>query len=112
MDWLATELMTGFQKLLCLGLARTPASDLIEGTILAWHEAITAGRAWDQERDTPRIRDAFITLARTRREWPAPADFLEAMPRYSAGLRALPKSASDPARAAAEIAKAREALRA
>jgi len=91
-------------------LVRTPASDLIEGTILAWHEAITAGRAWDQDRDTPRIRQAFVTLARTRREWPAPADFLEAVPRYTPEVKALPKSASDPARAAAEIAKAREAL--
>ena len=60
MDWLTRELMTGFQKLLCLGLDRTPASDLIEGTVMAWAEAITAGRAWDQERDAPRIRAAFV----------------------------------------------------
>jgi hypothetical protein len=93
-------------------LDRTPASDLIEGTILAWAEAITAGRAWDQERDAPRIREAFVTLARTRRQWPAPADFLEAVPRVRVELKALPRSPSDPAKAAAAIEAARKALRA
>jgi hypothetical protein len=56
MDWLAHELLTGFQKLLCLGLDRTPATDLIDGTVMAWHEAITTGRTFDQRRDTNRIR--------------------------------------------------------
>ena len=111
-DWLTTEISTGFQKLICLGLDRTPATDLIRGTVMAWHEAITAGRQWDQDRDTPRIREAFVTLARTRRQWPAPADFLEAIPRYQVNLAALPSKASDPARAAAAIAEARQALRA
>jgi hypothetical protein len=78
---------------------------------MAWAEAITAGRAWGQERDAPRIREAFVTLARTRRQWPAPADFLDAMPKNHGELRALPRKPADPARAAAEIAKAREALR-
>lgn len=101
--------MTGFQKLLCLGLDRTPASDLIEGTVMAWMEALTDGRHWDEGRDRERIRRAFVTLARTRRQWPAPADFLEALPRIEP-LRALPKAAADPARAAACIAEARRLL--
>lgn len=53
---------------------------MIAGTAMAWAEALTAERAWDQQRDTPRIRSAFITLAATRRHWPAPRDFLDALP--------------------------------
>ena len=80
MDWLATELLTGFQKLLCLGLERTPATDLIGGTVMAWREALTAGRVWDADRDRDRIRRAFVTLALTRESWPAPKHFLDALP--------------------------------
>lgn len=77
---------------------------------MAWHEAITFGRAWDQDRDTQRIREAFVTLARTRRQWPAPADFLEAVPRIRVELKSLPRVIPDPERAAAMIAQARRAL--
>lgn len=67
--------------MLCLGLDRTPATDLIEGTVLAWHEAITVGREWARERDAPRIRAAFVSLATTRETWPQPRHFLDALPR-------------------------------
>ncbi len=60
---------------------RTPATDLIPGTVRAWHEAVTTGRDWDQGRDAPRIRAAFVTLAQTRESWPAPRHFLDALPR-------------------------------
>lgn len=96
MEWLTNEILTGFQKLLCLGLERTPATDLIPGTVAAWREAL--GPHWDQGRDTPRIREAFVLLARTRRSWPAPADFLEFLPRIRHELRALPAKPADPDR--------------
>lgn len=98
MEWLTREITTGFQKLLCLGLDRTPATDLLQGTVGAWLEALTTNRHWEQERDTPRIRQAFVTLAQTRRTWPAPADFTEALPRFEP-LRALPRNVTDPERA-------------
>lgn len=79
---------------------------------MAWLEAITSGRSWDQDRDTPRIREAFVTLARIRRQWPAPVDFLDAVPRIRVELKALPRVASDPAKIAAAIAEAQRALRA
>lgn len=81
MNWLLTELMTGLQKLLCLGLDRTPATDLFDGTVMAWHEAITTGRKWDEARDAGRIRAAFVTMAQTRESWPQPRHFLDAIPR-------------------------------
>jgi hypothetical protein len=75
------EVLTGLQKLCPLSLDRTPAAEVLPGTALSWHEAITAGRDWDKTRDTPRIRAAFTTLANTRETWPAPKHFLDALPR-------------------------------
>jgi hypothetical protein len=68
-------------KLLSLGLDRTPASDVIEVTVGTWYEAITTGRKWDQDRDTSRIRSAFVSLAQTTERWPQPRHFLDALPR-------------------------------
>lgn len=98
MDWLTREITTGFQKLLCLSLDRTPATDLIQGTVAAWVEAITTGRLWDETRDGPRIREAFSILIRTRRTWPSPADFFDALPKYREELKALPRKPADPAK--------------
>lgn len=78
--WIHNEILDGLSRLLCLGLDRTPAMDLIEGTAAMWVEALTDDRVWDQQLDGPRFRKAFVKLSQTRRQWPAPADFLEAMP--------------------------------
>lgn len=45
-----------------------------------WVAALTKNRVWEQQPDAPRFRAAFVSLAQTRRQWPAPADFLEALP--------------------------------
>jgi hypothetical protein len=98
MNWLKTELLTGFQKLLCLGLDRTPASEVIPGTVEAWSEVLLTGNYdWQEDRDVSRFRAAFLTMARTRRTWPAPADFLEALPeRDTRQWKALPKAEANP----------------
>lgn len=70
--------------------------DLIQGTVGAWVEALTANRVWDEGRDAPRVRQAFVSLSQTRRTWPAPADFFEALPRHREELKALPRKAADP----------------
>lgn len=72
--------MTGFQKLLCLGMERQPAAEVLPGTVAAWMEALQHRLAWDQVRDAPRIRKAFVTMAATRRTWPQPMDLVEALP--------------------------------
>jgi hypothetical protein len=81
MDWMKRELLTGFQRLLTLGLDRQPAAEVIPGTVSTWFDALTHGRVFDEERDAPRFRAAFRTLASRCRNWPSPADFIEAMPR-------------------------------
>lgn len=92
--------MTGFQKLLCLGLDRTPARDVIAGTVAAWLEVLSR-RPYEQQRDTPRIRAAFSKLLEDRTTWPLPADFLAAMPRATSqanpgsGTRFVQRMSSD-----------------
>ena len=74
--------MTGFQILMTLGLDRQPAADvLVDGTVPTWLNTLTHGRKFDEARDIQRIRDAFVILAGRCRAWPAPIDFLEALPR-------------------------------
>ena len=91
MDWMTKEILTGLQKLLCLSLDRTPALDSIEGTLAAWMEALTFGRAWDEQRDTPRIRQAFSTLMQNSDRWPSPSQFNDCLPRIVNNLDALPR---------------------
>lgn len=75
---------------------------MVEGTVAAWVDAVTLNRHWDEGQDAPRFRKAFATLGQNRSSWPAPRDFLEAMP-PRAELKALPAKPSDPARAQACI---------
>lgn len=82
-DWLQIEVITGLQKLLCLSLEGQPAAETIPGTAAAWLEVLTNGRVYDEARDAPRIREAFVLLASRCRRWPVPADFLEAMPKIT-----------------------------
>lgn len=53
---------------------------MLPGTAAAWVEGITAGRAWEEERDVPRIRRAFVLLITTASHWPTPARFIEVLP--------------------------------
>ena len=78
---------------------------------MAWVEAVTNRRAFDEGLDAGRFRKAFVTLAMTRTSWPAPADFLAALPQRE--QLALTKTAivADPARAAAACAAIAKALR-
>lgn len=83
--WLLIELGKGLQKLATLSLDRTPAAELLTATARVWHEAITDGRAFDEQRDAPRIRQSFRTLANTREQWPAPKHLIEALPKIEQG---------------------------
>lgn len=80
-DWIKREISEGLKRLMCLGLERTPAAEVIPLTAAVWLEAVTTGRAFDQEQDAPRFRHAFAVLCRESRSWPLPSNLLEAMPR-------------------------------
>ena len=104
-DWLEVEILAGLQRLACLSLDRTPAAEMLPGTAQAWIEALTDGRAWDRERDEQRVRRAFVVLSKTVRRWPAPVEFVEALPRPEQLALAKQPIPADPQRAAAEIAE-------
>ena len=111
MDWLTREVITGLQKLLCLGLNHTPATDLIKGTAMTWADGLSEGRLWDEDRDTARIRQAFTALSIRCRQWPAPAEFLECLPVLRDQFVSIPHTkASDPERVSRLIAEAAETL--
>lgn len=95
-EWIHDEILDGLSRLLCLSLERTPAADMIVGTAAAWGEAITHKRKFDQAQDTPRFREAFKTLANLRRTWPAPIDFMDALPKANAPLALQDKRKASP----------------
>jgi hypothetical protein len=61
-------------------LDRQPAAEVIPGTVMTWLEVLTTGREFVPERDRERFRYAFRTLAGRCTHWPAPREFLEALP--------------------------------
>lgn len=89
MDWFAHAITTGLQKLFCLRLPGSPSVDMAPGTVGAWIDALTFNRVWHEERDGPRIVQAFRALAATETEWPSPADLIRNLPRVDE-LPALP----------------------
>lgn len=79
-DWVMDEILTGLQKLVCLGLDRQPAGELLQLTAGTWHEVITHNRVFNQAQDQPRFRDAFATLMGECTQWPTPRQFLDCLP--------------------------------
>jgi len=79
-DWILDSIVRGLSRLATLSLDHTPAMDVIRATAVVWHEAVTHGREFLQERDRDRFDAAFRTLARDCRGWPSPRDFLDALP--------------------------------
>lgn len=110
MQWMKEEIERGFQQLLCLGLERQPALDILAGTVLAWMTAITHNRVWDQHLDAPRFSEAFRTMMVSRTSWPAPKDFLEALPPRPQ-MEALPAKVADPERSQRYIDELAKELR-
>lgn len=78
--WFVDVIAEGIQQLMLLNLDRTPAGEVVKGTIMAWCMALWPGRAWDERLDRNRVRQAFIKLMAISRTWPAPAQLIENLP--------------------------------
>lgn len=85
-DWLLLELGEGLKKLRCLSLEGQPSADDLGGTLLGWYEAIST-RWYDEQEDRPRFQAGFRELMRTCKRWPAPSQFLDAMPKLAPDYR-------------------------
>lgn len=77
---------------------------------MAWIEVLENGRQWDQSRDVPRFRQAFVKLAETREQWPQPKHFLEALPRVEQAAVTHATQEATPEQAAAALARIRAIL--
>lgn len=80
-EWVEREMLRGLQGLLALRLPGAPAADAVGMTADIWLVAIEPrAAAWQEELDANRIRQAFTALFTRVRQWPSPAEFLDALP--------------------------------
>lgn len=80
-EWLRNSVLKGLQGIMLLRLDGSPSADTMQGTANAWLAVLAnLPHSWDQERDAPRIQRAFLTLAANSERWPAPKNFIDALP--------------------------------
>jgi len=79
-DWVINEMAEGAQKLLTQSLPGTPASELIEGTVMVWAEAFCYNRKWEQTIDQHRLREAFLQTCALAERWPSLKQIMDHMP--------------------------------
>ena len=79
--WMRQCVLNGLQGMLMLRLRGSPGVDTIASLANAWMAVLASlPHTWDQGRDTPRIRRAFLTLGANCEFWPAPKNFIDALP--------------------------------
>lgn len=79
--WFERAIATGLARLAALQLPGTPPDAATASACRSvWVEALWEGRVWAQPLDERRIAEAFSELTRRVRRWPAPAEFLDALP--------------------------------
>ena len=80
-QWLKNAVIDGLQALLVLRLRGSPAKDTLPALANLWFATITTRPiTWDEDRDAPRIKKAFLELMATAEHWPAPSAFLGVLP--------------------------------
>lgn len=81
-NWFGDAITAGLQRLVALRLPGTPSAEMIGATAKVWIAALVSRPiAWEEQRDLPRIQQAFLTLTATMDRWPSPSDFMAAFPR-------------------------------
>ena len=107
------EIINGIELLLAARLRWAPVQpEDIERTGAAWLVAVAAAPvAWDDQRDPPRIRQAFARLAGTALEWPAPAAMLALLPPLLPPLALAHKRAPASAAARARLAEINQRIK-
>ena len=98
--WFEQAIAVGLARLAALALPGTPIDERSAAACRAvWVDALWPGRAWAQHLDAARIEEAFRQLAARCKRWPAPADFLEALPARPQPVPLPPPSLSEAQRA-------------
>ncbi len=87
--WFTSVIVSGLQRLAAMRLPATPLDGDLRLAAAVWIAALWARRAWDADRDAPRLEAAFLALAGHARRWPGPAELIDHLP-PKATPRALP----------------------
>lgn len=96
LEWLKSSIIKGLQGLLMLRLQGAPAEDTAPSMANAWFAVLSnIPHTWDQDRDKPRIQKAFLTLAANCEQWPAPRQFIDALPQIVHPLKLNPPRSSN-----------------
>jgi len=72
-------IMAGFERIYALSLPGSPDPDALELVISTWTDTLWSTAAWE-DLDQARIDSAFRSLARHCERWPAPSQFIAALP--------------------------------
>ncbi len=112
-DWFRAAVGAALQRLIALGLPGTPPAETIRLTAQAWTDVL-----WDapidwRPADEARMRQATLTLAQRIDRWPAPRQWLDALPPRPKPS-ALPPPRPGPQaqrRVRAELARLRDRMR-
>lgn len=79
-DWFRAAVGEGLQRLIALSLPGCPPSETIKLTAQAWAEALWSKPIkWDENLDSQRLKEAFISAGRQCDRWPAPKQVLDEM---------------------------------
>jgi|GEM_PF-706089 hypothetical protein len=74
-------LISGLQRTLAMRLPGHPPADAVDGMFQAWIAAFDAlPIAWDDERDVPRLEQAFALLWAQAERWPIPKMLIACLP--------------------------------
>jgi hypothetical protein len=79
--WVRREIARGLQGLVALRLPGAPGEDTVSMTLDVWLAAVERRAAgWSEAPDARRLREGFSALFALCKQWPVPADLLNAMP--------------------------------
>lgn len=93
-EWIRTEVINGLSGLYALRLDGTPGEAIIKHTREVWLIALTTNRVWVEQRDAPRIAEAFALLAARCDKWPTPRQLIANLPDPEP-QKALPKKMTE-----------------
>lgn len=108
--WFHNAVVDGMQLLASMALEGAPAAEVLPITTLGWIEVLWARGAWQEQRDLPRLRAGFVSLAGAVQRWPAPRMLHDHLPpAEQAPALAPPVPARSPERSA-QLASLRRRL--
>jgi hypothetical protein len=108
-DWFHNTIVSGVQQLHVLSLQGTPAAETVTLTAQVWIDTLwNTPRSWEEDRDAPRLREAFRSIAQRVDRWPAPKAVLDNMPNAAPVPLLTEEPKSDPVKVAAYRKQLRE----